>query len=101
MEALFALFAIILAIAVPLAILLVLCRWIFRIDKIVELLEKIDRNTHPVTIKTNPNPVKKSHPPPKMPCDACKKLFDPRDLTKLDIGKTVCSKCEKFIRSKN
>lgn len=76
--------------------IVVVLRWIFRINTIVNLLQKIAINNERPKNNLTSIPPKKIV---KKTCDACGKDFDISQLTKLAIGKTVCPSCKKTIKS--
>ncbi len=88
----------VIVIVIPIAIAVALLRGIFRVNEITDLLIQIRDNTAKPKPKRE-DPFKRPVSPPTGACDSCKKTFDLADLTKLEIGKTVCPACKKFIKS--
>jgi len=75
----FSLFAIIVAIAITVMV----TRWIFRVDDIVDLLRTVAANTAP--------PVRQAI------CEACEKPCPSDQLHKLNSGQLVCPDCRRQI----
>jgi len=75
-----------------------LVRALFRVNEVTDLLKQIRDNTAKPKPRAE-DPPKKSFRPPTGTCESCKKTFEITELTKLEIGKTVCPACKKFIKS--
>jgi hypothetical protein len=98
---------IILIIIIWFSIVPALCRWIFRVNQIVDLLKKIDANTTKEDhFKYLPSPKEEvpviKQPPPEGYCDACTKYFPLAELSTIKVGgltRVVCPTCKKFLKS--
>lgn len=69
---------------------IVVFRWIFRINRIVSLLESIARNV------SNIPALPLSPPKLKQPCAVCKKIYDADRLIKIESGHLLCFDCHKL-----
>jgi hypothetical protein len=68
---------------------IVIIRWIFRINRIVELLEQI-AHTHERDKVFNPPPPLEHH------CAVCKKKYTINKLIKIDSGQLLCGDCHRL-----
>lgn len=79
--------------------IVVLC-WLYRINEIAEYLRRIANKLDPLPPPPPPPPPVFPALTPRKRCDCCHDFFDPSELETLDIGKTVCPGCKKFLKSK-
>lgn len=80
---------------IPLIISVIIVRWLFRINNIVNLLTEISTKLtplHPVDCAASV-----TAPEETAECDRCRQSFPLSTLIELKIGKTVCPVCNKLL----
>ncbi|MFA5385718.1 MAG: hypothetical protein WC364_13875 [Eubacteriales bacterium] len=82
-------FVIVLAVLVPLLVIcliVILVRWLFRINPAIELLEKINGNLNVINS-------------PWHKCESCGCLAPDNYFQKIDSGQMICNDCRSDLKS--
>lgn len=70
--------------------LVLLLRWILRLDDIVNILHKIEANTKANTSSSRSNKL--------VMCESCNNYFSKETLTAIKSGQKLCSDCLKMLK---
>ena len=77
------------------AIIVIIIRWVLRINDIIKLLTDISTKLSPPVVPDCPDPPSNE----LLICDRCRQEFPRSQMIELKIGKMVCHVCNKLLNS--